>query len=246
MRIHTKAVYSWNTKGGFRLISEEGFDYIGPIADCKGASKDEKAMATSQRAFYTTLTESYKTQFAGQASILNALQAAWEPILAAGPGQEGFTPAQKTALLTQATEGTAAEFQKAKIATKGEMATRGGGTERLPSGYDEKVLRDITSAEAATQAGQRLGIQQASWERGYQNWLGATSALSGTASIYQPVGFAGEATLAGKLASESTKTASRSGWAATGGALGGIAAAFAGGLGEAVGGGGGKGGGGKK
>src|ERR1035437_8537594 len=107
---------------------------------CSGSSSEEKsayagqaALSQQQAQFYQTLQDSYQKQFAGQSAILDALKTAWSPILAAGPGQKGFTTEQETALRTQATEGTASEYAKAATATKEGMAARGGGTVSLPS-----------------------------------------------------------------------------------------------------------------
>jgi len=245
MRVYTRSVFSIETGA---LLESESFEYAGPIAECKGATGEEKALQAKQAAFYDTMTESYKTQFAGQSAILKSLTDAWTPILQAGPGQKGFTAAQETALRTMAKEGTAAEYQHALKATKAGMAARGMGQEVIPSGADEQILGSIAAESAAKQAEQQLGITQANYERGYQLFTGATQALMGTAPIYSPTGFAGEATGAGKEAFSSAKTiqeqaAAGSPWGAIGGILGGAASAFTGGfggaLGTAVGGGGG-------
>jgi hypothetical protein len=237
MKIYTKLV--WDMASG-DLLHEESFDYDGPVAQCKGATREEKDLAAQQAAFYRTLTGSYNQQFAGQAAILKSLQDAWAPILAAGPSQEGFSAEERQALNTQAIEGTGQEYQKAIRATKEAMAARGGGQEDIGSGADQAILGSIATTQAADAASKRLQIALNSRERGYQNFIAASKAMSGNASVYNPVGFAGAANQGGDSAFNSAKTiqeqnAASSPWGAVGGILGGAASAFAGGFGGALG-----------
>lgn len=225
VRIYTRCV--WDEDTGKILESEsEWYEYSGPLAECKGATQQMTAVSAAQDAFYNVLTSNYQTQFAKQSAILDSLNAVWGPILRAGPGQTGFTKPQETALRTQATEGTGAEYQKALKAVQANQATRGGGTAVLPSGFDETLKAQVATAAAADEANKQLDITKANYERGYQNFLAAGNVLSGVGTQYNPVGYAGSANTAGAdafaSASEIQKAnAAASPWGIVGGILGG-------------------------
>ena len=226
MRVYTRSVFDIETGA---LLESDSFEYAGPIVECKGPTGEEKALQASQTQFYNTMMAQQAQQFAGQSAILKSLQDAWGPILT-GAAQK--SPIE-TALRTQATEGTAAEYQKAMKATKGAMAARGMGQEVIPSGAEEQVLGGIGAAEAGKISEQQLGITSDLFKT-------ATNVLSGAAGLYQPAQMAGQATGAGSAAFESAKTiqeqaAAGSPWGAIGGILGGAASAFTGGFGGALG-----------
>ena len=230
MRVHTKLVFDI-TEDDIRLVSEDGYEYCGPVAECK--RDEQKDLAKKQTQFYDTLMKSYSEQFAGQQAILQSLQKAWTPILEAGPMQEGFNAEQRQIMQTQAMEETGAEYQKAKQAAGEAIAARGG----VKSGTDDVLMGQIASAGAADMSQKRLAISQASKERGYQQFVQAANVLGGAAQIYNPTGMAGAATAQGDLAYKSTADAYKpSGvWGAIGGILGGAAGSFLGPIGTQIG-----------
>lgn len=223
------------------LITRIRSPYVGPIAFCKGATSAQTDLQTKQAAFYDTLTKDYSTQFANQSNILKSLQAAWGPILSAGPSQYGFSSAEDTALRTQATDATATSYQSAKKALHGEFAARSGGDTFLPSGTEAQLDSTIASNAASQVASQNLGITTAGYDRGYNTFLQAANVLGSVAGQYSPTGYAGSASTAGADAGTTASQiqqadAAGSPWGAIGGILGGAAGAFTGGLGSGLGG----------
>lgn len=205
-----------------------------------GPSQSQQDIAKSQQQFFNTMTSNYNTQFAGQASILGALKDAWTPILAAGPGQYGFTAAEDAAMRTQATAGVANNYKFASQATGNAMAATGGGNTFLPSGANAQVQSQIASAAAGQQSNEQLGITQAGYETGRQNFSNASTALGGVAKMMDPTAYA---STAGKAGSDAFSSAyqnqqmvnAASPWNAVSGILGGALSAgigaFTGGIG---------------
>jgi hypothetical protein len=142
------------------------------------------------------------------------------PILQAGPSQEGFAPAQRTAMETQNTENVATDYAQAQKATAQMLAARGGGNDLLPSSINANILAQNTNQAAAQRAqGQNL-ITQQNYAQGYQNWNTAANVLGSTAGLINPNAYSGAATSAGGQASQSAAQMAASAYAPWGGALG--------------------------
>ena len=216
-KVFTKLVYqTYYNKGclHFELIEEESFNYDGLVCLCKGASSSEKAeqaaqaqLATEQASFYNVMTKDYSTQFASQQAILQSIQAQWSPILAAGPGQYGYTPAQDTNLRTQATEATASQFQNASKSFAQNVNAQGGGNQVLPSGAVVAEGGAIAAAAASQEAAQNLAITQTGYQQGLTNFQNATNAMSGVGIQLAPVSYSSAASSAGGVANQGTNMA---------------------------------------
>lgn len=253
MYIYTKLVLDPNGN----VIEQEGYEYNGPLAYCKGASKEEKAQAAQQAelskrqgAFFDVMTASYNKMFAGQTAILSTLQKTFAPILAAGPSQYGLSVAEDRAMRTMSSEATAQSYKMAKQAVaEGQAAATGDAF--IPKGSDAQVRAQLASAAAAQESQQQLGITQRGFDVGRQQFGFAAQQLGGVAQQMSPTGYAGQVSTAGQTATlgsaeafdqykdiyEQNKAAS--GWNIAGGILGGALTAgvsgFTGGYGKALG-----------
>src|SRR5208282_1499707 len=208
----------------------------------KGSSA-QKNLASEQAAFYQTLTADYGTQFQSQSNILSSLQTAFNPILAAGPGQYGFSTGEDTALRSSAADSIARNFSGAQTALNENLASRGGGNTFLPSGASAQLQAGLEGSEATQQATASNTITQAGYAQGNSNFNTAAGVLGGAAQQYNPLGYAGAGTSAGSSAFNSATTLYNQGTAwesALGGIVGGAAGAFLGNpsLGDIMGGGG--------
>lgn len=159
-----------------------------------GASGTEKQLSQQQSQFASTLMSNYQTQFAGQSAILGQLKSAFAPIVSQGINQYGFTPQEDSALRTQATEGTAKQYQNAKQATGEGLASVGGGNTVLPTGTAAGLQANNAVAAAGQESNQLLNITNEGYDQGRQNFLSAASGLSGVASQMSPTSYAGLAT----------------------------------------------------
>lgn len=196
-----------------------------------GASSQQKEMYSAQSAFYREMTAQYTQVFGKQQAILDTLTSTFMPILKAGPGQRGFTDAERTILETQATEGVAQNFDKAQQTLNENLAAR-GGSDFIPSGADTQLEEGLASVAASTKSNLDQQITQADFAEGRRQWQAAAGVLGGVASEMNPVGFANAATNAGSAASDTANdiaAASNSIWGSVIGGLSGIAGQAVGG-----------------
>jgi hypothetical protein len=242
MRVHTKLTYQWSdADNNYVLMAEEGYDcpFSGRIALCKGATADQTNLGNSQSDFYKTLSQDYGTQFAQQGNILNSLNSALAPTVAAGASQFGYSPGQVNALNSTAIQGTAQQYQNAQKSLQNQQSSQsaggyGGGNAYLPSGVASQNSAALAAQGANQTSSQLLGIQNAGYAQGNANYNNAVNALGGVASQYNPTGYAGQATGAGSSAGNTFNTIQQENTASSplsivGGILGGVATA-AGGL----------------
>ena len=220
---------------------------------CGGPSGTQQALQQEEADFYKNQISSYNTAYSNFKDIQTTLNKQFAPILAAGPGQFGFTPDETTALRTQATEGTAQGYQAAQRALQQRIATQGGGTSNinLTGGPSAQVQEELAATGAQTSAQQNLGITTSGYQQGLTNWQNAASGEENLAAGWNPNAFAGSTTNAASPANSEANTIAQQGqqiWGSVLGALGGVAGNMAGGWAQGgfkmPGGGGGGGGGG--
>jgi hypothetical protein len=198
-----------------------------------GSSSGQKQISAEQRGFFQQLQQSYQVEFGGQQAILNSLNQAFQPILQAGPDQQGFGPQERAALGTQIAEGTGGAYAKAAQRLNLTQGAQGGGNELLPSGATAQLNEQLASQAAQTMSNQELGETAANYAQGRANFGAAAGALSSAAGMYNPASFAGQATGAGSAAFSSATQMQQQGqqWiGALGGALGGAVSTVSGGL----------------
>lgn len=242
MKIFTKVVREISSG---RLLSSDWFEYSGAVALAKGASAQETQIANSQQAFMGTLQNAYNTQFANQSAILSTLNSGWNQIFQAGINQYGFSTPEDVALRTQATQGTAQTYNQALSAVNQAMGAQGGtgrfrSDGQVYSGPADQIRAEIASASANQQAAQQLGITQAGYAQGRQNYLSAAGALGQVASMYNPQSYAGLAGQTGQQAFQMQDTVNKenqaaSPWNIVAPILGGLAGSFLGPIGSQLG-----------
>jgi hypothetical protein len=236
VRIATRIVWDSNLD----IVSKNTRLYYGPVQLAKGGpTADQTSALESMKALQSTLTANYDTAFTNQSAILGSIHNALDPIVQAGINQFGFSKAEETALRTQASEGTAQTYAQAKKALSEQLAARGGGNTLLPSGAEESIQADLAGRAAESESGKQLGVTEAGYEQGRQNFLAATSGDLSTAQAYNPLGYASAATQASKgtfdiATSLYNQKRAASPWGTIGGLVGGAAGAFLGGPGGAA------------
>lgn len=196
-----------------------------------GPSPQQGQIAGGQQSLFGTLQSDYQQMFAGQTQILNSLTQSFSPILAAGINQYGFSAAEDAAMRTQATSGVANQYQAANQATKENLAAAGGGNAFLPTGATQQLTQENALAAAQTQSGEQLGITQAGYQQGRQNYLAAAQGLGSAASAMNPLGYAGQATSAGTAAygsAQQNEAQTAQMFSSIGGAIGGAVQTAAG------------------
>jgi hypothetical protein len=238
VRITTRAMFDMATG---KCLSRTWYEYGGPVELAKGASAQQTQLANTQQSFYNTVLQNYNTQFANQSSILSSLTSGWNQIFNAGIGQYGYTPAEDTALRTQASEGTATTYNQALTALNEQLGARGGGnTPGVTSGGDAQLQAEIAKAGAADIANKQLGITESGYNIGRQNYLTAASSLAGVAGQENPLSYGGLGVSAGQSAFGSATQVNKenqaaSPWNVIAPILGGAAGSFLGPIGTSLG-----------
>jgi hypothetical protein len=119
-------------------------------------------------------------------------------IFAAGPGQEGFTPAEKEAYESQIVEGTSQNYANAVRAVNENIAAEGGMG--MPSGAADQLKLNTAISSAQEKTREELGVTAADYATGRQKWQQAGAGLMDIAAGTNPLGYESAATGAGSAA----------------------------------------------
>ena len=165
--------------------------FISALMGGGGPSTEMTDVAAKESSLANTFMQNYGQLYGEQQGVFNQLKAAYSPLIAAGPGQHGFTSPVLNALNTQAINAAGAANKNAQQAARmygageggGQFA--GGGTSGLTSGI-QKQIEAATGTQVANALGaQQNQITQADYNQGRANYfqaLGGTQALGGMVS----------------------------------------------------------------
>ena len=175
---------------------------------CGGPSSAQTAMQQSEADFYKTQIQAYNKAYANFSELQDVLKQQFQPILDRGAGQMGYTPDELTALRTQATEGTATNFQAAQRGLQQRIAAQGGGTSNvnITGGPSQQLQEELASATAAEQSKENLGITQSGYDVGREMWGEAVKGTEGLASGWNPNSFSQSTVSAGNAATSEANT----------------------------------------
>ncbi len=233
MRIYTKLEFSWNGTE-YTLDKSDFFEYNGPIAHTCGASSQQQGIEQSQQNFMNQLQQQASQVFGASSQLFQNLQSTFMPIIKAGPNQQGFSPAELSAMNSQAITGAGQAYKNAKSAVGNEEAAFGGGNVTLPSGVN--TATDLGLAEgAANLTSQQLNqITQENYAVGRQNYQNAVQGAIASPGVFSPASsMAGQATGAGEAAANTANQIAQenNSWmSGVSGILGSVAGAATGGL----------------
>jgi hypothetical protein len=166
-----------------------------------GASDSQKNLEAEQADFYKQAMEMTRQQYEHQQAIWGPMAKQFQSIFDKGPNTEGFSEAQKADLTSQVVTGTAQNYKQASEAISESLAAEGGPA-GSGNGAQDQIRASIASSAAAQKSKQELGIEEASYEQGYQEWLQAGQGLTSIAAGENPVGFENAATESGSAASK--------------------------------------------
>lgn len=200
-----------------------------------GPSGAEKKLEKQETAFSTLLMQDYSTTFGEQQDILKSLNSVLSPIVEAGPNQQGYSAAELSALNTQAIDSNARGYNDATKAAASRENAAGGGTSLLPSGVNSQINAEIGNEAEENLSNEQLGITEANYAQGRQNWETALSGELGVSGQESPLGYAGAGTNANSTAFGEAKTIvdqSQAQFANIIGGIEGIGAAAIGGVGN--------------
>jgi hypothetical protein len=166
-----------------------------------GATQSQTDLENQQAAFYQQATQEATTTYGEDQALLQQMQSVYDPILAKGPNQKGFSTEEEQGLNAQAVEGTAENYAGAAKSVNENLAAEGGGTNPLPSGGQEQLKEQVAESAAQTESSEEEQIQQADYAEGSRQFGQATAALEDVSGQYNPTAYSGAATGAGSAAS---------------------------------------------
>jgi len=166
-----------------------------------GATQAQQQLEGEQAAFYQQATSEAATAFAETQQLQQQVKAIYDPILAGGPSQEGFSQAEKDVLNAQAVEGTAESYKSASAALGAKIGAAGGGDIPGITGSGAQLEEELAASSAGTQSQEESQILQADYATGRQNFENATNAELSVAGQLNPTAYNNAATGAGGAAS---------------------------------------------
>jgi hypothetical protein len=167
-----------------------------------GATDQQKQLETEQAAFYQQATQEASTTFSQQQALHAQIKSIYDPILAAGPSQEGFSEAEKQNLEAQTVEGTAENYKSASKALGEKIGAQGGGDIPGLTGSQAQLEEELAASSAGSKSQQENQIVQADYAQGRSNFAGATAAEFGVSGELNPTAYNNSATGAGDAASK--------------------------------------------
>ena len=163
-----------------------------------GPTGQEQQEANQSQAYATTVQNNYKTLFGEQQGVMSNLNNIFTPIAEAGPSQTGFSGGELAALNTQALDTTGANYANAARALGGQLAGR--STAAGETGPTMALKSQLASSAAGQLSNEQLGITQANYAQGNQNWKEATGGLQALNNSYQSVAAGNSGTQANQAA----------------------------------------------
>jgi hypothetical protein len=136
----------------------------------------------------------FQQQYANQQAIYGKVSSVLDPILAAGPNQQGFSTAEGNTLNSQAVEGTAENYAGAAKAVNEATAAEGGGNSPISVGGQTELKEEVANSAAQTESGEETQIQEQNYATGRQNFENAEEGEMAIASGENPLGYEGAAT----------------------------------------------------
>lgn len=170
MRITTRAVYdiaSWT------LEDWAGYEYFGPVEECKGADVAKQQMDQQNKITADQLAQ----QKAIRDQILSTTSQ-----YTTGAGQ-GYDPAQFSAMISQFLNQNSATFNQARGQVLSSLNTRGVGGGDAPGGGDTtRGLENLEGAKASSQSQGILGANIENLQQALTNRFNALNVQSGQAA----------------------------------------------------------------
>ena len=128
-------------------------------------------------------------QYANQTALYAQVKSVLDPILQAGPNQQGMSQAELNTLNGQAVEGTALNYSSAAKAMGENLAAEGGGNNPLPSGAQAQLQEEVANSAAAQESSEETQIQGANYQQGEQNFANAEQGEMAIAAGENPLGY---------------------------------------------------------
>jgi len=161
----------------------------------------QENLAKSQTNFYNQATYESSIAFNEQQTMLKQFQSIYDPILAKGPNQEGYSAGQVENLNSQTVEGTAENYAGAAKALNENLAAQGGGNIPLTTGEQTQLKAELAAASAGEQSKEETQVQEQNYAAGRDQFNNAGAMMAGLSNEINPTAYESAATSAGQAAS---------------------------------------------
>ncbi|MGA9668402.1 MAG: hypothetical protein WBQ94_04295 [Terracidiphilus sp.] len=165
-----------------------------------GASNTQTQLQDAQMQAYQQAQQMSAEQYANQQAIYGPMAKQFQSIFDLGPSHKGFSDEETNTLNAQAVQGTAANYGAAAKAVGESLAAEGGGNADITVGGQQQMKAEVAQSAAGQESQQETQIQEANYNQGYQQWLGAGTGLESIAAGQNPLGYMNAATSAGSAA----------------------------------------------
>ena len=203
MFVTTKIVFS----STYEVLEHEGYEYEGPVARCCDASKQQTTAATQQQQLMQQMTSQMSDVFGKDSTVFNNLMSSAQSIVAQGPGQQGFSQAELSAMNSQAISNNANQYKNVSGAVKSGQAAMGGGNSVSNAGATINANQSVAEASAANTANTLNQITQANYQTGRANYQNAVGVEAGLTNSFNNVSALENSAQAGTAANYSDQTA---------------------------------------
>lgn len=159
-----------------------------------GPSHEQRMLEAKQSSLADLMMQSFRQRFAQQSDLLTKLQqSVYQPIISAGPGQQGMTPQERAAYQTQILNTTGANYESAKRALQTTLSARGGGNVALPSGAEAQLQAVLASQAAGQTSAEELALTQQDYALGRERYDRAVAGQQALLGAFDPTAYASRA-----------------------------------------------------
>ena len=152
-----------------------------------GPSQQEYSTEEQESSFMQDYADAFNQRQAGQTQLLNSINATLQPTLQAGPNQQGFSAPELSAYDTQALDTTGANYANAERALQTNQSAAGDST--VESGVQQQQKGALASEAAGTTSNEELGITEANYAQGRQNYENAVQGEDTVAQLENPTAY---------------------------------------------------------
>ena len=160
-----------------------------------GPSSAESAIEGQTQSLASSMMSDFQERYGAQSAVLQQLNDAYAPVVAAGPSQTGFSAEELAARNTAAINASGAAATHAQQFASNAMAGQGGefgtpgGTSGLESGIQQQIKASIASEQAGNLGAEQNKIIAQNYATGRQNYQQATAGMQALTGAYSPTPF---------------------------------------------------------
>jgi hypothetical protein len=166
-----------------------------------GPSSQMKAINQNIQQFSNQMTSEAGQIFGDSSTVFNNIMGAMQGIVNGGPGQQGFSAAEDSAMNASAVNAGAAEARNLKSAAASGVGAIGGGNVVAPAGSTQAAVTNAETQAASDTANAENQIVQQNYATGRQNFFNAAGAEEQAPNVF------GVANQANSAAGQEQKTA---------------------------------------